>query len=319
MESNKKVNSDLGKVYIAGRYGMVGRAIEREASQNGTKVFGKLSTELDLCNRNAVEMEFEAVRPDTLVISAAKVGGILSNSNFPVDFLSTNLQIQTNLLDLAFKFEIKSVLFLGSSCIYPKLAQQPIVEESLLTGSLEETNEAYAIAKIAGVKLVQAYRKQYGLKWISGMPTNLYGAFDNFNLESSHVIPGLIHKFHNAKTLGKESVTIWGDGTPLREFMYVDDLARACLFLLDSYDNELPINIGSGEEVTIAQLAHKISNTVGYGGQILYDESKPNGTPRKLLDSSRLLSHGWDTSKQVILDDGLANTYNWFLERQYKG
>lgn len=312
------MSSDLGRVYIAGRYGMVGRAIEREMSRNGTNVFGKSSTELDLRNRNAVEIEFEKVRPKTLVISAAKVGGILSNSNFPVDFLSTNLQIQTNLLDLAFKFEIENVLFLGSSCIYPKLAQQPIVEESLLTGSLEETNEAYAIAKIAGVKLIQAYRKQYGLKWISGMPTNLYGSFDNFNLNSSHVIPGLIHKFHNAKTSGNESVTIWGDGTPLREFMYVDDLARACLFLLDSYDNELPINIGSGEEVTIAQLAHKIANTVGYEGLILYDKSKPNGTPRKFLDSSRLLSHKWDRSKQINLDDGLALTYNWFLGREYK-
>ena len=305
------------RIYIAGINGMVGSAIAEEAKKQGHEVLGKSSKELDLTDRNAVFTELTAIKPDALVIAAAKVGGIGANSNFPVDFLSVNLQIQTNLLDGAHAADIEKVLFLGSSCIYPKFAPQPIPESALLTGALEPTNEPYAIAKIAGLKLVEAYRKQYGHNWISAMPTNLYGPRDNFDLETAHVLPALLHRFHNAKSKGLPEVTIWGDGTPLREFLHVQDLALASLALLDKYDSSVAINVGSGEEVSILELAQKIAQVVGFEGEINFDKSKPNGTPRKLLDTSSLRHLGWKA--QVDLTNGLISTYDWFLNNDAKG
>jgi GDP-L-fucose synthase len=259
----------------------------------------------------------KSVKPNALVIAAAKVGGIGANSTFPVDFLSVNLQIQTNLLDAAHAADIERVLFLGSSCIYPKFAPQPIPESALLTGELEPTNEPYAIAKIAGLKLVEAYRKQYGHKWISAMPTNLYGPRDNFDLESAHVLPALIHRFHNAKVNDLAEVAIWGDGTPLREFLHVEDLASACLMLLNEYDGSVAINVGSGEEVTILQLAKSISKVVGYEGKITFNIAKPNGTPRKLISSEKLSNLGWNS--RIDLQSGLTSTYDWFIDNEARG
>jgi GDP-L-fucose synthase len=287
-------------MYIAGINGMVGSAIAIEAKSQGYDVIGKSSTDLDLTDRKSVFDEMNKFNPDTLVIAAAKVGGIGANSNLPVDFLSINLQIQTNLLDAAHHAEIERVLFLGSSCIYPRLAAQPIVEASLLTGALEPTNESYAIAKIAGLKLVEAYRRQFGHRWISAMPTNLYGPRDNF-----------------ANLSGAKSVDIWGDGSPLREFLHVEDLARACLVLLTSYDEPTPINVGSGDEVSIQDLARLISNIVGYGGEITFNNSKPNGTPRKFLDSTRMRELGW--RPQYDLKTGIASTYDWFVANNQEG
>ena len=305
------------RIYIAGINGMVGSAISEEATKQGHEVIGKSSKELDLTNRDAVFAEMKSVKPDALIIAAAKVGGIGANSTFPVDFLSVNLQIQTNLLDAAHAADIERVLFLGSSCIYPKFAPQPIPESALLTGELEPTNEPYALAKIAGLKLVEAYRKQYGRKWISAMPTNLYGPRDNFDLESAHVLPALIHRFHNAKVKELSEVTIWGDGTPLREFLHVEDLASACLMLLDKYDGSVAINIGSGQESSILELAQSIARVVGFEGAIVLDKTKPNGTPRKLLDSHFLNNLGWKS--QIDLKDGLTSTYAWFLNNKAKG
>jgi len=303
-------------IYIAGINGMVGSAIAEEAKKQGHKVVGKSSTELDLTNREAVFAELKSVKPDALVIAAAKVGGIGANSNFPVDFLSVNLQIQTNLLDSAHSADIEKVLFLGSSCIYPKFAPQPVPESALLTGELEPTNEPYAIAKIAGLKLVEAYRKQYGHRWISAMPTNLYGPRDNFDLESAHVLPALIHRFHDAKIKNLTEVTIWGDGTPLREFLHVEDLASACLMLLAEYDGSVAINIGSGQETSILELAQSIAKVTSFEGDIKFDTNKPNGTPRKLLDTQFLNNLGWKA--QVGLTDGLASTYAWFVDNKGK-
>jgi len=305
------------RLYIAGINGMVGSAIAEEAKKQGHEVLGKSSKELDLTNRDAVFAEMKSVKPDALVIAAAKVGGIGANSTFPVDFLSVNLQIQTNLLDAAHASNIERVLFLGSSCIYPKFAPQPIPESALLTGELEPTNEPYALAKIAGLKLVEAYRKQYGHKWISAMPTNLYGPRDNFDLESAHVLPALIHRFHNAKVNKLAEVTIWGDGTPLREFLHAEDLASACLMLLNEYDGSVAINVGSGQETSILDLAQSISKVVGFDGAIKFDQTKPNGTPRKLLDTHFLNNLGWNA--QIGLKDGLASTYDWFLNNNAKG
>ncbi len=296
---------------------MVGSAIAEEARKQGHEVLGKSSKELDLTNREAVFAEMKSVKPDALVIAAAKVGGIGANSTFPVDFLSVNLQIQTNLLDAAHAADIERVLFLGSSCIYPKFAPQPLTESALLTGELEPTNEPYAIAKIAGLKLVEAYRKQYGHKWISAMPTNLYGPRDNFDLESAHVLPALIHRFHNAKVNNLAEVAIWGDGTPLREFLHVEDLAKACLKLLAEYDDSVAINLGSSQELSIAELAKTIADVIGYTGKIVLDNSKPNGTPQKLLNSEKINLLGWKA--QIDLKDGLASTYNWFLNNNAKG
>jgi len=305
------------RLYIAGINGMVGSAIAEEAMKQGHEVLGKSSKELDLTNREAVFAEMKSVKPDALVIAAAKVGGIGANSTFPVDFLSVNLQIQTNLLDAAHAADIDRVLFLGSSCIYPKFAPQPIPESALLTGELEPTNEPYAIAKIAGLKLVEAYRKQYGHKWISAMPTNLYGPRDNFDLESAHVLPALIHRFHNAKVNDLAEVAIWGDGTPLREFLHVEDLASACLMLLKEYDGSVAINVGSGEEVTILQLAKSISKVVGYEGKITFNIAKPNGTPRKLISSEKLSNLGWNS--RIDLQSGLTSTYDWFIDNEARG
>lgn len=305
------------RLYIAGINGMVGSAIAVEAKKQKIQVLGKPSNELDFTDRSAVFEELEATRPDALVIAAAKVGGIGANSSHPVDFLSINLQIQTNLLDAAHAANITKVLFLGSSCIYPKFAPQPIPEESLLTGELEPTNEPYAIAKIAGLKLVQGYRHQYGHHWISAMPTNLYGPRDNFDLESAHVLPALIHRFHRAKTQGLKNVTIWGDGTPLREFLHVEDLARACLMLIDNYDDSIAINVGSGQEISIHNLANLIAKVIGFDGEVVLDMNRPNGTPRKLLDSSRITQLGW--RPQVGLEEGITSTYDWFLANHENG
>jgi GDP-L-fucose synthase len=273
---------------------------------------GQTRSELDLLDRKAVFEYLSREKPDAVVIAAAKVGGIQANSSYPVEFLSQNLQIETNLMDGAHAAGIEKLLFLGSSCVYPKLAPQPIKEEYLLTGELEKTNEAYALAKISGLKLVQAYRNQYGHRWISAMPTNMYGPGDNFELENSHVLPALIRKFHDAKTSGADSVTLWGTGTPKREFLHSDDLGRACVFLLENYDDDIAINLGVGEDISIKELAELIQSVVGFEGKIEWDSSKPDGTPRKLLEVSRAKSLGW--KPLVSLESGIARTYKWFLE-----
>ncbi len=298
-------------LYVAGINGMVGSSIALEARLQGYDVLGKDSRELDLTNRENVFAEFHTVKPDQLIIAAAKVGGIGANSMFPVDFLSTNLQIQTNLLDAAHSANIGKVLFLGSSCVYPKYATQPMPESALLTGELESTNAPYAIAKIAGLKLVEAYRKQFGHRWISAMPTNLYGPRDNFDLATAHVLPALIHRIHDAKVKSASQVQIWGDGTPLREFLHVEDLARACLILLQNYDESVSINIGSGNEISICDLARLVSEIIGFTGAIEFNNERPNGTPRKLLDSALINKVGW--KPQVSLKDGITSTYDWFL------
>jgi GDP-L-fucose synthase len=304
------------RIYIAGINGMVGSAIAQECKLQGHQVLGKPSTELNFTDRAAVFTEFKSLECDALVIAAAKVGGIRANVSTPVDFLSVNLQIQTNLLDAAHSTKIRKVLFLGSSCIYPKYAIQPIPETALLTGLLEPTNEPYAIAKIAGLKLVKAYRTQFEHPWISAMPSNLYGPRDNFNPETAHVLPALIHRFHFAKKSGARSVSIWGDGTPLREFLFVKDLARASLVLLNKYDDSVAINVGSGVEITIKELAALISKIIGYEGEILFNTQHPNGTPRKLLDSSLISDLGWRA--EVPLAEGIAATYDWFLKHNVK-
>ena len=299
------------RIYIAGITGMVGSSIALEAKLQGNEVLGKSSSELDLIDRTAVFSELQNTAPEYLIIAAAKVGGIGANSSYPVDFLSANLQIQTNLMDAAHKAGVQRVLFLGSSCVYPKFATQPMSEEALLTGELEPTNEPYAIAKIAGLKLIDAYRKQFGHHWISAMPTNLYGPRDNFGLDTAHVLPALIHRFHDAKISGANQVQIWGDGTPLREFLHVEDLARASLMLMREYDESVAINIGSGREISIGDLARLISKIVGFTGGISFNNNRPNGTPRKLLDSTRIKKLGW--KPQVDLEVGIASTYDWFL------
>ena len=304
------------RLYVAGINGMVGSAIALEAKTQGYEVLGKSSKEIDFTNRANTFAEMQTAKPDSLVIAAAKVGGIGANSSMPVDFLSINLQIQNNLLDAAHAANISKVLFLGSSCIYPKFAPQPISESSLLTGELEPTNEPYAIAKIAGLKLVEAYRRQFGRHWISAMPTNLYGPRDNFNLETAHVLPALIHRFYDAKMNDDNKVEIWGDGTPLREFLFVEDLARACLMLIEKYDDSSAINVGSGQEITIKNLALMISRVVGFKGEITFNSDRPTGTPRKLLDSTHISELGW--TPQVDLESGVASTYEWFLAHHTK-
>jgi GDP-L-fucose synthase len=303
------------KIYVAGHCGLVGSAIVRAIESEGEHNWiGRTRSELDLLDRKAVFDYVGQEKPDAVVIAAAKVGGIHANDTFPVQFLTENLQIETNLMDAAHAAGIPRLLFLGSSCVYPKLAQQPIKEEYLLTGELEKTNEAYALAKISGLKLVQAYRKQYGHKWISAMPTNMYGPGDNFDLESSHVLPALIRKFHDAKVQGHPSVTLWGTGSPKREFLHSDDLGRACVFLLENYDDEVAINVGVGQDVSIKELAELIQGVVGFEGEIEWDSSKPDGTPRKLLDVSRSSSLGWKA--QISLEDGIRSTYEWFKSNE---
>jgi GDP-L-fucose synthase len=305
------------RMYVAGIQGMVGGAVAHEGKIQGLDVCGKTSHELNLTNRPAVFEELENNSVDLLVIAAAKVGGIGANSAQPVEFLSENLQIQTNLLDAAHSARVPKVLFIGSSCIYPKFAQQPISESSLLTGELEETNEAYAIAKIAGLKLVSAYRKQFGHNWISIMPTNLYGPRDNFNEETGHVLPALIQRFHKARLEEKAFVEVWGDGTPMREFLHVQDMAKACLLLLSKYDGSEPINVGSGKEISIRDLALMVAKIVGYEGEVVFSPNKPNGTPRKFLDSSRMAKLGWEP--QIELEEGIATAYEWFLMQTLEG
>lgn len=293
---------------------MVGSTIAIEAKTQGHEVIGKSSKELNLTDRSAVFSELGNTKPDALIVAAAKVGGIGANSSFPVDFLSVNLQIQTNLLDAAHAWDIDKVLFLGSSCVYPRLALQPITESSLLTGELEPTNEPYAIAKIAGLKLIEAYRRQFGHHWISAMPTSLYGPRDNFNPISAHVLPMLMRRFHRAKVDQVQSVEIWGDGSPLREFLHVQDFARACLILLDQFDSPVAINVGSGDEISIRDLAKLIAKIVGYSGAITFNIEMPNGTPRKLLNSTLIKELGWKPT--IELEDGITTTYDWFLRNQ---
>jgi GDP-L-fucose synthase len=299
------------KIYVAGHRGLVGSAIIRAVEAEGKHTWiGRTRSELDLLDRKAVFEFVASEKPDAIIVAAAKVGGIHANNTYPVQFLSENMQIETNLMDAAHAAGIEKLLFLGSSCVYPKLAQQPIKEEYLLTGELEKTNEAYALAKISGLKLVQAYRKQYGHKWVSAMPTNMYGPGDNFDLENSHVLPALIRKFDDAKKSGAPTVTLWGSGSPRREFLHADDLGRACVYLLENYIDDVAINVGVGEDVSIKELAELIKETVGFSGSIDWDSSKPDGTPRKLLDVSRITKLGWKA--QISLKDGIASTYEWY-------
>jgi GDP-L-fucose synthase len=298
-------------VYVAGHGGLAGSAVWRELTRRGcTNLIGRRSSELDLRDREATFAFFAEARPQVVVDAAAHVGGIMANSTYPVEFLSDNLRIQLNVIDAAREHGVQRLLFLGSSCIYPKFAEQPIREDSLLTGPLEPTNDAYAIAKIAGIMHVQAIRREYGLPYISAMPTNLYGPNDNFDLQSSHVLPALIRRFDEARAAAAPSVTIFGTGRPRREFMHVDDLARACLFLLENYDEPEPINVGTGSDVTINELAQLVAQTVGFDGTIEHDTAKPDGTPQKLLDVSKINALGWKA--QIALADGLASTYEWY-------
>jgi GDP-L-fucose synthase len=292
------------KFYVAGHHGMVGGAVWRHLKDSGfTNLIGKRSAELDLKDRDAVFDFFAQEKPKYVVLAAAKVGGILANNTYPAEFLSENLQIQVNVMDAACKFGVERLLFMGSSCIYPKLAEQPIKEEALLTGHLEPTNDAYAIAKIAGIMQVQAIRREYGLSWISAMPTNLYGVGDNYSGTNSHVIPALIKRYEEARVSGQDLVTNWGTGSPLREFLYVDDLARATLFLMEKYDGPQQVNVGTGSDMSIKEIAEIVAEVVGYQGKTEWDSSKPDGTPRKLLDVSKILGLGW--KPEIGIKDGL--------------
>jgi GDP-L-fucose synthase len=302
------------RIYVAGHRGLVGSAIWRELQQRGfTCLIGRTHAELDLLDGAAVSAFYAQEKPEYVIDAAAKVGGILANDRHPAEFLFKNLQIQNNLIHDAYQAGVRKLLFLGSSCIYPRLAPQPLKEEYLLTGPLEPTNEWYAVAKIAGIKMCQAYRRQYGCDFISAMPTNMYGPNDNYDLQHSHVLPALIRKFHEAKAADAPAVTCWGTGSPLREFLYSDDLARACVFLLENYNEEQFINVGSGIEVTVRDLTETIKRVVGFTGQIVWDKSKPDGTPRKLMDSSRLFALGW--RPQVELETGVRLAYQDFLKR----
>jgi GDP-L-fucose synthase len=306
------------RIYVAGHRGLVGSAIVRALRAAGYRnIVTRTRQDLDLTNQAAVYRFFEEERPEYVFLAAAKVGGILANSTYPADFIRENLLIQTNVIDAAYRSGVRKLLFLGSSCIYPKHAPQPMKEEYLLTGLLEPTNEPYAVAKIAGIKMCQAYRRQYGFAAVSLMPTNLYGPGDNFDLETSHVIPALLRKFHEAKVEGRPEVVVWGTGTPRREFLHVDDLADAALFLMERYDSEEIINVGVGEDVSIAELAQLVADVVGYAGRIVFDTSKPDGTPRKLLDVSRLRALGWQA--RIPLREGLEQTYRWYVEHAAAG
>ena len=299
------------KIYIAGHRGMVGSSIWRTLLSHGyTNLVGVTHDGLDLTNQNAVNDFFEKTKPEYVIMAAAKVGGIVANSTYPVQFIYNNLQIQNNLIDASHKYGVTKLLFLGSSCIYPKFAQQPIKEECLLTGDLEPTNQWYAIAKIAGIKMCQAYRQQYKSDFISAMPCNLYGINDNFDLNNSHVLPALIRKFHTAMIKNEPEVICWGTGSPMREFLYVDDLAEACVFLMKNYSDDLHINVGYGDDITIKQAVETVCEIVGYQGNVVWDDSKPDGTPRKVMDSSRILKMGWKPNVKLL--DGLEKTYYWF-------
>ena len=298
-------------ILVAGGSGLVGSAIVKELKRLNKDVIGISSKDVDLLDRDKIFEFIKNLKPTAIIDSAAKVGGIGGNNSYPVEFLSQNLQIQSNLMDAAHAAKVSKFVFLGSSCIYPRDSAQPIKEEYLLTGELEQTNSAYAVAKIAGIELIKSYRKEYGYKWISVMPTNMYGPNDNFDLENGHVLPVLIRKFIEAMQSGSGQVTLWGSGAPLREFLHVDDLAKAILLCMDNYDDSEHINIGSGHEVSIKDLASKISKSVGFTGEIIWDTRKPNGTPRKILDSSKITNLGWKPS--ISLDEGIISTVNWYL------
>ena len=301
------------KVFVAGHRGMVGSAVVRRFRQAGFEnILTRTRQELDLMDRAAVRGFFEVERPDYVVDAAARVGGIAANFEKPVEFLIENLTIQNNVIQAAADFGVAKLLFLGSSCIYPKMAPQPLTEDALLTGPLEPTNDAYAIAKIAGIKLCQAYAREYGKNFISGMPTNLYGPNDNFDLHTSHVLPALIRKVHEAKRDWAKEVSVWGSGTPRREFLHVDDLADACFFLLENYDSPEIVNIGCGEDVSIRELAEIVCEVLGFEGSLVFDTSKPDGTPRKLMHVGRLLALGW--KPRIALKDGIRDAYDWFLK-----
>jgi GDP-L-fucose synthase len=307
--------SECVRVFVAGHRGLVGSAIVRRLAADGrVSIVARTRQELELTNQAAVDAFFKREKIDQVYLAAAKVGGIHANSSYPADFIRDNLQVQVNVIESTYRHGVKKLLFLGSSCIYPKLAPQPMNEDCLLTGPLEPTNEWYAVAKIAGLKMCQAYRRQYGFNAISIMPTNLYGPGDNFDLQNSHVLPALIRKCHEAKLRGDKELIVWGTGTPRREFLHVDDLADACVHLMSTFDSEQLINVGWGEDVSIAELAALVANAVGFKGSIRYDATKPDGTPRKLLDTTRLSALGW--SPRVALKDGIASTYAWFLENQ---
>lgn len=300
------------KVYVAGHRGLVGSALVRALTAAGfDNLVVRTSSELDLRDQGATRAFFETCRPDYVLIAAAKVGGIVANNSYPADFIYDNLMIQNNVIHASYQNGVQKLLLLGSTCIYPRLAPQPISEESLLTGPLEPTNEPYAVAKIAGIKMCQSYNRQYGTRYISAMPTNLYGPNDNFDLTTSHVLPALVRKFHEAKVAGAPHVVIWGSGTPYREFVHVDDVAEASLFLMENYEGGDPVNVGSGEELTIRALAEKIAQVVGFSGELVFDATKPDGTPRKLCDVSRIHSLGW--RHRISLEEGLKSTYDWYL------
>ena len=300
------------KIYVAGHRGLVGSAIVQNLETKGYhNIITRTHREIDLTNQQAVRNFFEREKPEYVVLAAAKVGGIHANNSMPAEFLYQNLMIQSNVIECAHQFEVKKLLFLGSTCIYPKLAPQPLQEEALLTGALEPTNEAYAIAKISGLEMCKFYKRQYGDNFISCMPTNLYGPNDNFDLNHSHVLPALLRKFHEAKRSGEETVEIWGSGTPLREFLYVDDMADACVFLLEHYDGEQHVKIGTGDEITIANLAKLIKHVVGYEGELRFNPDMPDGTPRKVTDVSKLHRLGW--KHRVSLEEGIQQAYQWFV------
>lgn len=306
------MNKD-SKIYVAGHRGLVGSAIVRNLEERGyTNIIYRTHKELDLTRQVEVEKFFEEEKPEYVFLAAAKVGGIHANNTRPAEFIYDNLMIESNIIHSAYKYGVKKLLFLGSSCIYPKFANQPIKEEYLLTGELEPTNEAYAIAKITGIELCKFYRRQYGCDFISAMPTNLYGINDNFDLETSHVLPALIRKFHEAKINNQEEVVMWGTGKPLREFMYVDDLADALVHLMLNYSDEIHVNMGTGKDLSIGELAQIVKEVVGYEGKIVNDLTKPDGTPRKLLDVSRLEATGW--KYKIELRDGIEKVYKWYLE-----
>ena len=301
------------KIYVAGHRGLVGSAIVRNLKSKGYEnVIGKTHSELDLTDQQAVRKYFEEERPDVVVLAAAKVGGINANNTTPAEFAYENMQIQCNVIKCCHDFKVKKLLFLGSTCIYPKMAEQPIVEDALLTGPLEETNEAYAIAKISGLEMCKFFKRQYGDDFISCMPTNLYGPYDNYDLSGSHVMPAMIRKFHEAKIQNRPAVELWGTGAPLREFLYSDDMADACVFLLENYSGEQHVNIGTGKEVTIKQLAELVKKTVGYEGKIVWNSEMPDGTPRKLTDVTKLHDLGW--KHNIELEEGVKLAYQWFVE-----
>jgi GDP-L-fucose synthase len=301
------------RIFVAGHRGLVGSAVVRRLSSAGVDhILVRSREELDLRRQGAVDAFFDEQRPDYVFLAAAKVGGIMANDTYPADFIRDNLLIQTHVIDAAHRVGVKKLLFLGSSCIYPKLAPQPIKEEHLLTGPLEPTNQSYAIAKIAGLEMIRAYRRQFGFCGISVMPTNLYGPNDNFDPQTSHVLPALLRKFHEAKVAGASEVVVWGSGAPRREFLHVDDLADACAFLIDHYDGDEPLNVGVGDDLSIRELAELVQRVVGYRGQLRFDASKPDGTPRKLLDVTRLHALGWRA--QIPLHQGVEQTYAWYTE-----